>query len=104
MKSDTRVREASVRGFLAGASDFSIALDITGLLGGTYKAKAIGVITDDHCHNCHDTINFNKPYLMIEITVDTTTSNGTTQSNVVPLGKYCNECSVQLLPLCDHLW
>jgi len=104
MKSDTRVREASARGFLAGVSDFSIALDITGLLGGTYNANPISMINDDHCYNCHDIINFNKPYLMIEIRVDTPTSNGIRQSNVMPLGRYCNECSRNLLPLCDHLW
>jgi len=106
MKSDTRVREASARGFLAGVSDFSIALDITGLLGGTYNANTISMINDDHCYNCHDIINFNKPYLVIEISMDTPTSNGITQSNIVPLGRYCNECSRQLfpLPLWSHLW
>jgi len=104
IRSDTRAREASVRGFLAGASDFSIALDTTGLLGGTYNPNAISIITNDQCYNCRNIININKPHLVIEITVDTPTSSGITQSNVMLLGKYCNECSGQLLPLCDHLW
>ena len=104
MESDTCVREASAQGFLVSVSDSPIALDITGLLGGTYNVNPLSIIPDDHCHNCQDVIGFNKPYLVIEITVDTPTSNGIRQSNVMPLGRYCNGCSRKLLPLCDHLW
>jgi len=100
-KSDTRVEEVLARAFVADVSYFSITLDAVALLGGAYKANRISTITARQCRNCHDTVDFNKPHLVIEITTDRPTSNGITQSNVMPLGRYCNKCSRKLFAVFD---
>jgi len=104
MKFDTHVAKVTAQSFLADASYFSITPDRTGLLGGQYNANPISIMADEQCYECHDIISFNKPYMMIEVGIDTPRSTGITQSNVLPLGRYCNKCSWKLLPLYDHLW
>jgi hypothetical protein len=103
-KSDTRIQKEIAENLLWDAPYFLIELDRVTLLGGTYHGNPVVIITDGRCLRCHGTIDFAKPHVMFEISVDTPRRDGISPSNIWPLGGYCHECSNQLFPLCDRLW
>ena len=102
--SDTRVQGELVGHLVGDTPCLLVKLDRAALLGGTYCGGPISIVTDAQCQRCHGTIEFGKPHMMFEISVDTPGRDGMTISNVWRLGGYCHRCSNQLLPLCDRLW
>lgn len=104
VKSDTRVKKEIVENLPRDTSHLLIELDRAALLGGIYHSIPVSIIADDRCHRCCDPINFSKPHTGFEISIDISRRDGMEQSNIWRLGKYCNECSKQLLPLYERLW
>jgi len=104
VKSDTRVKKEIVENLPWDSSHLPIDLDRVALLGGIYHSIPVSIIADDRCLRCCDPINFSKPHTAFEISIDVSRREGIEQSNIWRLGKYCNACSKQLLPLYDRLW
>lgn len=98
-RSDTRVRRVSDLGSVADASHAPVAQDATSLLGGRYNASPIIVTAGDCCRYCLNVVDVDKPYLVIEASVDRPGRCGVTQSSVLQLGRYCNECRKRLFPV-----
>ena len=103
LKSDTRVQKEFVEHLIGGIAYLPVKLDRAALQGGIHDIAPV-MITDDRCQRCYDTINSSKPHMVFEISTNIPRHKTIEQSNIWRLGKYCNECSNQLLPLCSRLW
>lgn len=103
--SDTRTKQEELIGHLVGGTPhLPVEMDRAALLGGAHDGSPVGIVTEDQCHRCHNTIEFSKPHVMFEISIDVSRRDGMTKSNIWRLGGYCHGCSKRFLPVCDRLW
>lgn len=103
-KSDTRVQKEIAENLSWDAPYFFIEMDKVDLLGGICHYNPVGIIADDQCQRCYSAIDSSKPHILFQISIDTPRLDGISQANIWRLAKYCDECSNELLPLCDRLW
>lgn len=104
-KSDTRVQqEELIRHVVGGTTYLPIEMNRAALLGGVHDGSPIMIVAEDHCHRCYRTIDHSRPHITFEIAIHTPKSQGMKPSDIWQFGRYCAECSNELLPLCDRLW
>lgn len=103
-RSDTRVQGEFLQRLCRGNHYLPVELDRVVLLGGVRGSSPFSTGTDRRCHRCYDSINSGKPHITFEISIHIPRSQVMEPSNIWRFGRYCAECSNELLPLCDRLW
>jgi len=101
---DTRVQSEFLQYLVVDSPYLAVELDRVLFLGGTYNGNLVGIITDGRCLRCAGFIDSSEPHIAFEISIHIPKRGVEDLSNIWELGSYCEQCSNQLLPLCDRVW
>jgi len=96
--SDTRVKEDFTLNSCIDENDLSLLANVLDMAGGRFMEEHISILGEGICPTCKQKIDTIKPHVLVEIEVNIPRIKHIDVDYVWPLGKYCNACSVKLMP------